>query len=70
MQENFKEWIKINWDEAGGLIRPSDAAKIVGVSQQAMSKAMHSGKIKMYKPPQGGAFVSLKEVLFYEPRKR
>jgi len=55
----FKEWIRNNWLDAGGLITQKTASMITGLSQSEISRKINKGDLKAWiYPGMKGAFVS------------
>lgn len=48
-EENFCEMFFNEWKKTEGLIRPADAAKLIGVTRQSVNDMIDDGRLKTYK---------------------
>lgn len=57
----FKDWIDKNWMSAGGLIRQTDAAKMIEKDRSRINQLIKEGRLKKYKH-ENLTFVSIVQI--------
>jgi len=62
--ENFCETFFNEWKKTEGLIRPSDAAKLIGVTRQSVNDMIDDGRLKSHKV-KDVTFLSIKDISLF-----
>lgn len=62
-KETFRNWIKNEWTNAGGLITPATAMNILGITSGGIANFQKEGKVTTFKNPNGKTLLSYAEIM-------
>lgn len=65
----YEEWFMKGWYEAGGLISPSKAGKVIGLTGARMTQIWQERNLKLYQYEKDKPFLGWKDFLNYKAQR-